>query len=135
MSLSSENAIAIAIGLTNSPDKTSKILREAKELFDINNGNDGIFSVLPQDINFHEILENLNLSQRERDILYLTQFFHEAYTSINVTYYVMRDSISPVGLERIYNVHECMQRLNLDSNLLLCYDLQDQIEQVLLAIK
>lgn len=132
MSISSKTAIELATATTEKNSKLSTIFREAKNIFDTNKSNTcDVFPLLNQDINYQQIIDDLNLNMRECDIVYLTHFYHAAYTIINISHYAMKEVISDIDKKRVIEVDACIQRLGLDRNLLLCDELKDNIEQVL----
>lgn len=130
MSISSETAIMMATCELGST-KLSENLRYAKHIFDINNNRNGIFAFSQQDINFHSILEIVPKDQRERDIIYISHFYHNAYSDINISWHVCKNQLNDAEVETINKVVECMNQLNVDVNLLLCDDLKGKIKTVL----
>lgn len=133
MAISVQTAISLAQTLSET-SKISELFQAAKDIFDQNNSGCDVFPLSQQDINFQIILEELNLTQRERDVIYITTFFHSAYTTLNISWYICKDIISDVDKERILQCHACLIRLGLDENLLLCDALKGTFKDILRAL-
>ena len=113
--MSPETALKLAedeIGYDASP---SKKLRVAKEIFDNNKLKDRFvsFTVSDQDINFLEIFEILDVSERERDIIYISNFYHRCYFEYNITLNIMNEDLSPVSINQLIEMYDRLEKYNL----------------------
>lgn len=86
-------------------------LRLAKRIFEINNLNKSTpFFLSNQDINFLKIFEILDLSDRERDIMFITTFYHTCYIEYNITINIMKEGIPQVAVDRLLKMYDVLNK-------------------------
>ena len=66
-----------------------------------------------KDIQFVKLFEQLECTERERDIVYLSQFFHPAYTTLHVTILGSGETPSPGSIVDLVRTYDALTRLDL----------------------
>lgn len=92
-------------------------LRLAKRIFQGNNHRADTFLLSDQDINFLKIFEVLDLSDRERDIMFITTYYHTCYSDYNITVKVTKDGLPQVAVDRLLKMYETLERYGIVSML------------------
>lgn len=85
-------------------------LRLAKRIFQINNHHADTFLLSDQDINFLKIFELLDLSNRERDIMFISTYYHTCYIDYNITINIMKDCIPQVAVDRLLKMYDVLNK-------------------------
>lgn len=85
-------------------------LRLAKRIFEINNHRADTFLLSDQDINFLKIFEILDLSDRERDIMFISTYYHTCYIDYNITINIMKDCIPQVAVDRLLKMYDVLNK-------------------------
>lgn len=67
-----------------------------------------------QDINFAELFIKLSLNERERDIMYLSNFFHKAYSLLNVDVMILKDDLNKDEQTIVNEVFNRLKKYNLE---------------------
>lgn len=62
------------------------------------------------DIRYAEFIETIS-NQRERDLIYISNFFHIAYQSLHITATVMREELNEYNREIVRNVYQALDRI------------------------
>jgi hypothetical protein len=70
------------------------------------------------DIDFTQTIEKFKLSDREKDLLYISQFFHNAWKTLHISLALKLDQPSPYALEVCYNVFKRLKFYGLEYQLL-----------------
>ena len=70
------------------------------------------------DIDFTKCFEEFKLSDREKDLLYISQFFHHAWKTLHLDLKMKFDNPSSYSLDVCYNVYARLQNYNLAYKLL-----------------
>lgn len=84
-------------------------LREIKNTFEINNAV--VCQDIPdQDINFVEIIERMNLSKREKDLIFICQFYNSCYIDYNITLKVLKEDITDVAADRLLKMYKILKK-------------------------
>ena len=107
-------------------------LREIKNTFEINNAV-ACPDISDQDINFIEIIERMNLSKREKDLIFICQFYHSCYIDYNITLKVLKEDISDVAADRLLKMYKILKKYGF-LNLLLkdeCYMSESQFTTII----
>lgn len=90
-------------------------LEDMKKLCEINKIKNRL---APVDISFQKFLDNANLSERERDMIYLSQFFHPAYNTLHLTIRCSFGDLNPYWVNLMYSVYNTLVKYNLENHLL-----------------
>jgi len=117
--MDSQTAIKLSY-MENGADELSGAdrLRLAKRIFEINNQNKSTpFFLSNQDINFLKIFEILNLSNRERDIMFISTYYHICYIDYNISIKIMKECIPQVAVDRLLKMYETLGRYGMVSML------------------
>lgn len=64
-----------------------------------------------QDIRFSQFMEEVVENQREKDLIYVSHFFHKAYITLFITIQVLREVPSPASIDEVQNVYKALTRL------------------------
>lgn len=99
-----------AMDISDDLSASSK-LREIKKVFELNNPC-SVCEISDQDINFLNILEGMNMTQREMDLIYISQFYHACYVDYNITIKVQKESVSHVSVERLMKMYRILKKYN-----------------------
>lgn len=67
-----------------------------------------------QDIRFAEFVETIVQTQREKDLIYVSNFFHKAYVTLFITIQVMNEHPSPASIDEVQKVYQALSRLGHD---------------------
>lgn len=106
--MDSQTALKLTYLEDNSDDLTvTGRLRLAKEIFSNNNSNTN-FSLSDQDINLMEMVELLDLTEREKGIIYISQFYHACYSDYNISIGTLGESLSPVAIDRLIKMYDIL---------------------------
>lgn len=117
--MDSQTAIKLSY-MENGADELSGAdrLRLAKRIFEINNQNKSTpFFLSNQDINFLKIFEILDLSDRERDIMFISTYYHTCYIDYNISIKIMKECIPQVAVDRLIKMYEILRRYEMESML------------------
>lgn len=117
--MDSQTAIKLSY-MENDADELSGAdrLRLAKRIFEINNQNKSTpFFLSNQDINFLKIFEILDLSDRERDIMFISTYYHTCYIDYNISIKIMKECIPQVAVDRLLKMYEILRRYEMESML------------------
>jgi hypothetical protein len=111
------------------PIKTTyEVMRAANE---IGKANCMDLPFAEQDIRYAEFMEKFVMSQKEKDIVYVSHFFHKAYSTIFITIMLMRKEPTKNEREEIQKVASALRRLgNIE---LLTKDVPPEIVQEYIA--
>lgn len=93
----------IELGLLDS--KLSAVMEKTNELVD-----DDLDKYPTVDIQFAKFTESI-VDQRERDLIYVSNFFHTAYKSLHITVQVMKEELNIYTLDIVKNVYQALLRL------------------------
>lgn len=85
-------------------------LRLAKRIFQINNHRADTFLLSDQDINFLKIFEILDLSDRERDIMFISTYYHTCYIDYNISIKIMKECIPQVAVDRLLKMYDVLNK-------------------------
>lgn len=99
------------ITLENPEGSAIENLRKAKEMFESNSSEK--FTLSNRDLNFLEIFHIMNLSQREKDIVFISEFFHEAYYNYNKQVLLFGKKLSNMEIDRLIQVYQRLKTYNL----------------------
>jgi hypothetical protein len=99
------------ITLENPEGSAIENLRKAKEMFESNSSEK--FTLSNRDLNFLEIFHIMNLSQREKDIVFISEFFHEAYYNYNKQVLLLGKKLSNMEIDRLIQVYQRLKTYNL----------------------
>lgn len=109
----------LALSITSKENQSiSEWLESAKKLFLQNGGEEIRFPYTTSDIQFQKFLELANLSKREKDMIYLAEFFNAAYHILHFKIVKQKMDLSEYDKEILGNVFEKLSRYNLQSCLL-----------------
>ncbi len=64
-----------------------------------------------QDIRFSQFMEEVVETQREKDLIYVSHFFHKAYITLFVTVQAMKEEPSPASIDEVRKVYQALTRL------------------------
>lgn len=109
--MDSEQALNISMSL-NPKESNFEQLRDAKGLFEMHSTSK-LFSLADQDINFIEIVEKLNLSSREKDILFIAHSYHECFYDYNVEVLIKNEKLSTRSIEKLNRMYKVLKNYKL----------------------
>ena len=118
-----DKLINVAMELSNSlsePKTASEHMEYSNWYYKQINKHDWHIPFQDKDIQFVKLFEHLECTERERDIVFLSQFFHPAYTTLHVTMLGLGETPSPGSIDELVRVYETLVRLGA-SRLLLNY--------------
>lgn len=98
--------------------KLSDKLEQAREIYIQSNGDAIGFPYSSGDISFQGFLEEAELTEREQDMIYISTFFHQAYTTLHITMRKFKEMPSPFDHEVLEKVFNTMKKYNLQHCLL-----------------
>ncbi len=90
-------------------------LEDMKKLCEINNIKNRL---APVDISFQQFLDDANLSEREKDMIYLSQFFHSAYSTLHITIIAGYGELNPYWADLMYSVYNKLIKYGLEKHML-----------------
>lgn len=64
-----------------------------------------------QDIRFSQFMEEVVQTQREKDLVYVSHFFHKAYSTLFITVQAMNERPSPADIDEVQQVYRALCRL------------------------
>ena len=102
------------------PKTLSEHMEQSNQYYKLMNNGDWHIPFPDKDIQFVKLFEQLNCSERERDIVYVSQFFPAAYNTLHVTILRLGETPSPGSIDELVRVYETLVRLGA-SRLLLNY--------------
>ena len=118
-----DSLINVAMELSSSlsePKSASEHMEYSNWYYKQINKHDWHIPFPDKDIQFVKLFEQLNCSERERDIVYVSQFFPAAYNTLHVTILRLGETPSPGSIDELVRVYETLVRLGA-SRLLLNY--------------
>lgn len=65
------------------------------------------------DIEYQRFLEQVELSERERDLIYISHFFNSAWKTIHITFLSLKEQPSELSLHQVKKVFEYLNKYNL----------------------
>lgn len=96
----------------------SEWITSAKELYE-SNSNDIIgFPYSNGDIAYLRFTEEANLSDREIDMMYVSNFFNKAYITLHLTIRTLRGHVSPSDSKILTTTYNILEKYNLEHCLL-----------------
>lgn len=67
----------------------------------------------PVDIDYQRFLEQANLSEREKDVIFISHFFNGAWKTIHITFVAMKEQPTPSSVEQVRKVFSILDKYNL----------------------
>ena len=121
--MSIDKLINVAMELSSSlsePKTASEHMEYSNWYYKQINKNDWHIPFQDKDIQFVKLFEHLECTERERDIVYLSSFFHPSYTTLHVTILGLGETPSPGSIVDLVRTYDALVRLGA-SRLLLNY--------------
>ena len=116
-----KSAYEIALGLVESfeqPKSMSQTMEQTNSYYTQIKPNNWDKPFLSKDIQFVKFFELMNMTDREKDLLYVANSFHPAYVTLHVTILTLKEHPHPYSLNELQRVFETMKRLNSEHILL-----------------
>lgn len=114
--MSIDKLINVAMELSSSlsePKTASEHMEYSNWYYKQFNKTDWYIPFQDKDIQFVKLFEQLECTERERDIVYLSQFFHPAYTTLHVTILGLGETPSPCSIVDLVRTYDALTRLDL----------------------
>lgn len=114
--MSIDKLINVAMELSNSlsePKTASEHMEYSNWYYKQINKNDWHIPFQDKDIQFVKLFEQLECTERERDIVYLSSFFHPSYTTLHVTILGLGETPSPGSIVDLVRTYDALTRLDL----------------------
>lgn len=114
--MSIDKLINVATELSSSlsePKTASEHMEYSNWYYKQINKNDWNIPFQDKDIQFVKLFEQLECTERERDIVYLSSFFHSSYTTLHVTILALGETPSPGLIADLVKTYDALERLDL----------------------
>lgn len=98
--------------------KLSKIIRTAKDYFDANNSDRMGFPYGEVDIQFQELLEDLELTEREKDLVFISHFFNYAWKVVHISWFALKEFGNQNERDTVIKVFETLKKYGMEEKLL-----------------
>lgn len=91
------------------------IMRRANELHEINNPHTTQKPFSPPDIGFTEFMETIRATstQRELDLVYVSNLYNSAWTTLHVSMAVLNEKCKPQEEEEVKRMYQALCRLDM----------------------
>lgn len=109
---------ALLLAENDNPASNSEGMELANQYFRQINPNSWE-TVFPQaDIQLCKFYEQANLTQRERDMIYIVSFLNQCYSELHITVLTLGEPLSLASIERLNSMFDKLQQYNLTNILL-----------------
>lgn len=109
----------IALSLTKKENQSlSEWIKSAKEVYESNVDDIIGFPYSNGDIAYLRFTEEANLSDREMDMVYISNFFNQAYVTLHLTIRTLRGHVSPSDIKILTTTYDILESYNLEHCLL-----------------
>lgn len=112
MGISIETCAEIAKIDLNESLSAYDVLKKTKDIFHMYNTG-SVCNISNQDINFIGIIESLDLTEREKDIMFISNFYHSCYTDYNISLIIMKEKLSDIAIERLIKMYDILTKYSL----------------------
>ena len=109
-----KSAFDVALGLVASldqPKSNSETMSLTNQYYKQNNPNSWDQPFADKDVQFTKLFELIELTQREKDIMYASNFFHSSYTILHVKILTLGDEPSPADIYELKRTFSALTRL------------------------
>jgi len=104
----------VSLGLVASleqPKSNSETMSLTNQYYKQNNPNSWDQPFADKDIQFTKLFELVELTEREKDIMYVSNFFHSSYTILHVKILTLGDEPSPTDIYELKRTFSALTRL------------------------
>jgi hypothetical protein len=98
--------------------KLSKIISVARSYYIMNNSDAVGFPYGEVDIQYQSLLEDLELTEREKDIIYINHFFYYAWKVVHISWFKLKEFGNQTETDTTINVYELMKKYGMQKKLL-----------------
>ncbi|MDD5151764.1 MAG: hypothetical protein PHC28_15015 [Flavobacterium sp.] len=112
------------------PDENESLSSNMQMLYDTENLNGTLHRYGKCDIEFQKFLETLQ-TQREKDLIYISNFFHFAWNTIHIKYLCLNEDFSAYDLSITKSVFNALDRQGIIQLLLGEYLTRDELKEIL----
>lgn len=109
-----KSAFDVALGLVASleqPKSNSETMSLSNQYYKQNNPNSWDQPFADKDVQFTKLFELVELTQREKDIMYASNFFHSSYTILHVKILTLGDEPSATDIYELKRTFSALTRL------------------------
>jgi hypothetical protein len=110
-----KSAYEVALGLVEAlekPNSNSQTMELTNKYYKQTNPNLWDQPFADNDIQFTKLFEIVELTQREKDIMYVSNFFHSSYTTLHVKILTLGDKPTEVDIYELKRTFSALTRLN-----------------------
>jgi hypothetical protein len=110
-----KSAYEVALGLVEAlekPTSKSETMELTNKYYKQTNTNLWDQPFADNDIQFTKLFEIVELTQREKDIMYVSNFFHSSYTTLHVKILTLGDKPTEVDIYELKRTFSALTRLN-----------------------
>lgn len=100
------------------PTKASDMMEYSNSYYRQLNPREWDIPFADKDIQYVKLFERLDCTDREKDIMYISNFFHSVYVTLHVTILALGERPSPGSLIELKRVFDVLQRLDAVETLL-----------------
>jgi hypothetical protein len=110
-----KSAYEVALGLVEAlekPTSKSETMELTNKYYKQTNPNLWDQPFADKDIQFTKLFQIVELTQREKDIMYVSNFFHSSYTTLHVKILTLGDKPTEVDIYELKRTFSALTRLN-----------------------
>ncbi len=100
------------------PTKASDMMEYSNSYYRQLNPREWDIPFADKDIQYVKLFEKLDCTDREKDIMYISNFFHSVYVTLHVTILALGERPSPGSLIELKRAFDVLQRLDAVETLL-----------------
>jgi hypothetical protein len=112
------NALFKLVEEIEKPTKASEMMEYSNSYYRQMNPNEWNIPFADKDIQYVKLFEFLDCTDREKDIMFISNFFHSAYVTLHVTILALGERPSPGSLIDLKRTFDTLQRLDAIETLL-----------------
>ena len=109
-----KSAYEVALGLVEAlekPTSKSQTMELTNQYYKQNNPNSWDQPFADKDVQFTKLFDIVELTQREKDIMYVSNFFHSSYTILHVKILTLGDEPTETDIYELKRTFSALTRL------------------------
>jgi hypothetical protein len=109
-----KSAYEVALGLVGAlekPTSKSQTMELTNQYYKQNNPNSWDQPFADKDVQFTKLFDIVELTQREKDIMYVSNFFHSSYTILHVKILTLGDEPTETDIYELKRTFSALTRL------------------------